>query len=1098
MSLSQSYSVKDVIRWYDPHEIQKAKAYLNSISHLEIQSDKITAQVKGTSPRPYFVEIFFDADMAGDLRIDPTCSCPMRWKCKHTAAVLLSALSLPRAPAINHAVLEWIESFRHAVKTPPRKTAKPAPKPEKLCYVLTKAAYTGSYVFGIYKGKLDAEGRLLGRLEEWSNVERALVRPPQFVTEEDLTILRLLWKQRDKHDCFPVRGAQGNEILTRLLASGRLYFMEALAGSSYLKKEPVRLKQGKVRKAHLEWGVDESGRMVPRIVSSAALEVFPFNEAVWYADAATGEVGQLQIAQTPAQVEQLLDMPPLAEIDVPVVSEVLRELVPDLPPPSTDRLRAIASPLIPVLLLDTSEPSWMSSFRGYRYGTQKLDFSRVKFRYGEAVLPLNHPGEFVTLQNGETVRVTRDPKAEQRFLKSLDQYGLEEVPSFGLPGDIGDRPIFGMENEKAWPFFMQQVIPQMREAGWEVVIPQGFRHHVLEVEAWEAEFGEEEDGWFSLNMGIVVNGRRLPLAPMLHALFKIDPRWLDASQLEKMSDDEQIELLLKEGGRVHVPAGRIKPLARTLIELFDGRMNGEIRLSRYDVARISELSGMERWQFKGMDAVIQLANKLKNTAGIKAVNPPEGFALQLRPYQLEGLSWLQYLREQELAGILADDMGLGKTAQALAHLLLEKQSGRMDKPSLVVLPTSLIFNWKREAERFAPQLKLLSLHGKERAEHFPTIPQHDVILTTYPLLWRDEQALAEHDYHLLILDEAQTVKNVSSQAAQVVRKLNARHRLCLTGTPLENHLGELWAQFDFLLPGLLGDAKQFTRTWRTPIEKLGNKLRRDLLARRVKPFILRRRKEDVAQELPPKTFIIRTVELEGGQRDLYETVRTAMDLRVREEIATKGFARSHIIILDALLKLRQVCCDPRLLKLTAARKVKERAKLDLLMEMLPELVSEGRRILVFSQFTSMLELIETELAREKLDYVKLTGDTQNREETVRRFQDGEVPIFLISLKAGGVGLNLTAADTVIHFDPWWNPAVENQATDRAHRLGQTKKVFVYKLVVAGSIEEKILALQEKKAELAAGILSEDVNGLVKFGEADIAALLAPLPSGDDE
>jgi SNF2 family DNA or RNA helicase len=221
-----------------------------------------------------------------------------------------------------------------------------------------------------------------------------------------------------------------------------------------------------------------------------------------------------------------------------------------------------------------------------------------------------------------------------------------------------------------------------------------------------------------------------------------------------------------------------------------------------------------------------------------------------------------------------------------------------------------------------------------------------------------------------------------------------------------------------------------------------------------------------------------------------------MDQRVREEIASKGFSRSHIIILDALLKLRQVCCDPRLLKLASATKVKERAKLDLLMEMLPELVSEGRRILVFSQFTSMLELIEVELASEKLSYVKLTGDTQNREEVVRRFQDEEVPIFLISLKAGGVGLNLTAADTVIHYDPWWNPAVENQATDRAHRLGQTKNVFVYKLVVAGSIEEKILALQEKKAELAAGILSEDASGLVKFGEADIAALLAPLPDDD--
>jgi superfamily II DNA or RNA helicase len=1096
MSLSQSYSVKDVIRWYDQGEIQKAKAYLNSISHLEVRPDKIIAQVKGSASHPYQVDISFSAGKAGELHIDPACSCPVGRKCKHSAAVLLSALSLPRPPAINHAVLEWVESFRRTAKAAPKKTAKSAPRPERLCYVLTRSAYTGAYVFGTYKGKLDADGRLTGRLEEWGNVERALIKPPQFVTEEDLPILRLLWQQRDRYGFFPVKGALGNEIMVRLLASARLFFMEAVAGNRYLRSEPVHLKQGKARKARLEWGVDESGRMVPRVVSSAALEVFPFNEATWYIDVGTGEIGQLQTEQTPAQVAQLLDMPPLAEIDVPVVSEVLRELVPDLPPPSTERLRTIASQLTPMLLLATSEPSWMGSFRGYRYGTQKLDFARARFRYGEAILPPGHPGEFVMLQNGETVRVARDPKAEQRFLKSLAAYGLEEMPGFGLSGNIGDRPIFALDNEKAWPLFIRQTVPQMQAAGWEIVIPQDFRHHVLEVEAWEAEFGEREDGWFSLNMGIVVNGRRMPLAPLLHELFRVDPRWLDAAQLERMDDDEPIELLLDEGGRVHAPAGRIKPLARTLIELFEGRAGDEIRLSRYDVARIDELAGMERWQFKGVAAVTGLADKLRNTAGIKPVAAPDGFALQLRPYQLEGLSWLQYLREQELAGILADDMGLGKTAQALAHLLLEKQSGRMDKPSLVVLPTSLIFNWKREAERFAPQLKLLSLHGKERAEHFPAIPGHDVILTTYPLLWRDEQALAEHDYHLLILDEAQTVKNVSSQAAQVVRKLNARHRLCLTGTPLENHLGELWAQFDFLLPGLLGTPKEFTRTWRTPIEKQGNKSRRDLLARRVKPFILRRRKEDVAQELPPKTFIIRSVELEGAQRDLYEAVRSAMDQRIREEVAAKGFARSHIIILDALLKLRQVCCDPRLLKLTSAQRVKERAKLDLLMEMLPELVSEGRRILVFSQFTSMLELIEAELTREKLDYVKLTGDTQNREEVVRRFQDGEVPIFLISLKAGGIGLNLTAADTVIHFDPWWNPAVENQATDRAHRLGQTKNVFVYKLVVAGSIEEKILALQEKKAELAAGILSEDVNGLVKFGEADIAALLAPLP-GDD-
>ncbi|HRM70777.1 MAG TPA: DEAD/DEAH box helicase, partial [Thauera phenylacetica] len=284
-------------------------------------------------------------------------------------------------------------------------------------------------------------------------------------------------------------------------------------------------------------------------------------------------------------------------------------------------------------------------------------------------------------------------------------------------------------------------------------------------------------------------------------------------------------------------------------------------------------------------------------------------------------------------------------------------------------------------------------------------------------------------------------------------------------------------------------------TWRTPIEKHGDTVRRDLLAARLRPFILRRRKEDVATELPPKTIIVRSVGLEGGQRDLYETVRAAMDEKVRAEIAGKGFARSQIVILDALLKLRQVCCDPRLLKSPAALRVKERAKLDLLMDMLPELIDEGRRILVFSQFTTMLGLIATELDKAKIGWVALTGDTRDRRIPVEDFQKGRVPVFLISLKAGGVGLNLTAADTVIHYDPWWNPAAENQATDRAHRIGQDKPVFVFKLVCAGSIEEKILALQERKAALAESVLSEDANALAKFGETDIAALLAPLPTG---
>ncbi len=757
--------------------------------------------------------------------------------------------------------------------------------------------------------------------------------------------------------------------------------------------------------------------------------------------------------------------------------------------------RVIETEPRPLLRLGTLEVYDVGRFRLYSHGERLFDYLRPVFRYGDAFVDGGSEDEVVVAENGETVQVTRQRALEAKMLHSLDAIGAEPVPPQTLFA-VRRRPpyLWGLESPGHWPEFMADLLPALRHAGWETEMPPDFRHLVRDVDDWEAVLEEDAGGWFNLDMGIVVDGLRVPLAPLLYELFRNDARWLDAAHLHKLPDTAPVILSTPTGIRLRVPAGRIKPLALTLIDLFDAPPgSGGLRVSRLDAPRLARLAEMQRW--RGSEAVAKLAQELQHSAGIQPAVPPAGFSLVLRPYQLEGLAWLQYLRIHGLAGILADDMGLGKTAQALAHLLLEKESGRMDRPSLVVLPTSLIFNWKRETQRFAPALKVLSLHGKERAEQFDSIPEHDVVITTYPLLWRDAAQLSAYDYHLLILDEAQTVKNVASQSAQVVRRLSARHRLCLTGTPLENHLGELWAQFDFLLPGFLGEERGFTKTWRNPIEKHGNSLRRDLLAARIRPFILRRRKEDVAKELPAKTLIVRSVELEGAQRDLYETVRSAMDAKVREAIADMGFARSQIVILDALLKLRQVCCDPRLVKLEGARKVKERAKLDLLMDMLPELVDEGRRVLVFSQFTSMLALIEQELTARKLNYVILTGDTRDREEVIRRFQEDDVPIFLISLKAGGVGLNLTAADTVIHYDPWWNPAVENQATDRAHRIGQKKKVFVYKLVVAGSIEEKILALQGKKAELAAGVLSEDAGALSKFAEADIRALLAPLPMG---
>jgi SNF2 family DNA or RNA helicase len=406
---------------------------------------------------------------------------------------------------------------------------------------------------------------------------------------------------------------------------------------------------------------------------------------------------------------------------------------------------------------------------------------------------------------------------------------------------------------------------------------------------------------------------------------------------------------------------------------------------------------------------------------------------------------------------------------------------------------SLMGNWRREAERFCPNLRCLVIHGKDRHEVAESMMDFDVVIAPYSLLHRDRERWLEAQWHLLVLDEAQNIKNANTNAAQVAGELKARHRLCLSGTPMENHLGELWSLFHFLMPGFLGSQKRFAELFRNPIEKQGNPEAVQQLRARITPFMLRRTKALVANELPPKIETVMRVELSGKQADLYETIRLGMEKTVREALDTKGLAKSQITILDALLKLRQVCCDPHLLKLDAAKKVTTSAKLDQLMTMLPEMLSEGRRILLFSQFTTMLSLIEAELKKRDIPWVKLTGQSQKRDELITRFTSGEVPLFLISLKAGGTGLNLPQADTVIHFDPWWNPAVEAQATDRAHRIGQTQSVWVVKLVAQGTIEERILALQDRKAALAESMYSGSVGRKQPlFSESDVTELLLPL------
>lgn len=1082
------------------------------VSHFMMRDSHdpmIQAEVEGSDTVPYSLGINVVRD---EDRVDfrNTCSCPVGGDCKHVVAALLEAcnrmqleqVALRKAgpklapvladSALPYEVRSWLERMTPGAAEP----ASSSTERKRLLYILMPRRAHDVIILKLYTVRLLKDGAISDRsLEPYHSAETALRSPPKFIGEDDLDLLRALFPYRlgNTGEYMP-QGRQAASLLRELLISGRCYWMAP---------SPKPLKLGEPRPAHAEWTVaDDGAQRLSLRATPEATGLLSFTPP-WYVDAQTGECGELQTGLEPHLARALADSPLLPAQYVSEVAEQLARRMPAtlLPAPKLRSLRQIKgeSPR-PVLFLYGSEE------RLYSRGPQQCA-ARVYFEYRDVRIKAGDTDAFISVRDGDQVlQIERNRSAEQRYIKQLVASGglqpagrvLQRWELNGIGAD--DYTVDAHDVEQAWNHFILDALPQLVTQGWKAEYDLNFPYRYAEAEEWFGGVVEEAgNDWFGLELGIQVDGERINLLPLLVSALRMQPD-LSASKLAQMPEDSKLTAELPDGRRIVLPLARVRPILQTLVELYDSQPlddEGRLRLSRLDALRLAELQAADaaaqlRWL--GGEHLLALGHKLKDFSRIMPVTQPEGLKADLRPYQREGLSWLQFLREYGFGGILADDMGLGKTVQTLAHILFEKEAGRLDRPALVIAPTSLVGNWQREAKQFTPQLRVLALHGLQRKQHFRTMTEYDLIVTTYPLLSRDKDALLAQEFHLLVLDEAQNIKNAKTQAAQMVQLLKSRHRLCLTGTPMENHLGELWSQFHFLQPGLLGDDKKFKRLYRTPIEKQGDAERRTHLIRRIAPFILRRTKGQVAKDLPPKTEIVRSVALSGAQRDLYETVRLAMNDKVREAVAGKGLSRSHIVILDALLKLRQVCCDPRLLKLEGAHNAAdESAKLALLMDLVPEMLEEGRRILLFSQFTSMLELIETELNERGIKYLKLTGETQNRTDIVERFQRGDVPLFLISLKAGGVGLNLTAADTVIHYDPWWNPAVENQATDRAHRIGQDKPVFVYKLIVEGSVEEKIMAMQQRKAELAAGILDgAEATVASTLESSDLQALFEPM------
>lgn len=528
-------------------------------------------------------------------------------------------------------------------------------------------------------------------------------------------------------------------------------------------------------------------------------------------------------------------------------------------------------------------------------------------------------------------------------------------------------------------------------------------------------------------------------------------------------------------GFVEYPAEDIYAMMKSF-NSFDAYRNDENKflVKTYRAGLVQEL------QTRGFELVLsdefkKFWSQISSFSTEEDLTLPKGVNAELREYQMKGFSWLWFMYKYGLNGILADDMGLGKTLQALSLVQKAKEEdGSM--PVLVVCPTSVVFNWESEIQKFTPELTCLKLAGVDRKNLFDKIPEYDIVITSYALIRRDIEALKDIKFRYVILDESQNIKNAMSQTAQSVKMLNADHKLALSGTPIENRLEELWSVFDFLMPGFLFNVAEFNFRYVNPIMERQDKTVEKRLKMQIYPFILRRMKRDVAKDLPDKVENIAYCEMTPEQKDFYLDVLDSTKEELFKSIEQNGLEKSRMSIFSALLRLRQICCHPRLYDKDMVKGDILSGKFEHLKGMLEQIISEGHRVLLFSQFVDMLDIIKGWLERSGIPYEYLTGKTKDRQGAVERFNSSpSIPIFLISLKAGGTGLNLTGADYVIHYDPWWNPAVEDQATDRAYRIGQTKKVFVYRIITKNTVEEKIQKLKSIKRNLVDSVISVDRN-----------------------
>ncbi len=690
----------------------------------------------------------------------------------------------------------------------------------------------------------------------------------------------------------------------------------------------------------------------------------------------------------------------------------------------------------------------------------------LKFGYAEFEVPYaSHIPPVSSNFDPETTlftRIFRNAAAEKAAFSSVSDFGLKRAT--GSPG------LFNLRAKVDVVDFLLRYIPRATAAGFEVYGEENIKNVRINRHTPTISFNISSGiDWFELGTDIRYGDQQVSLKDMRRALKK-----------------SENYIMLADGSIGEVPQEWLERY-KHLFGLAEEATDDGLRYSRQQVTLLDQLLG-DSEQVSADEEFQRRRQRLKEFTSITPQALPENLTGELRPYQKAGVDWLHFLREYQFGGCLADDMGLGKTIQVLAFLQSLRERGIASKASLIVLPRSLLVNWQREAEKFTPQLKILEYHGQLREKDPAAFDQYDLVTTTYGIVIKDVELLRAYRFHYVILDESQAIKNPVSQSAKACRLLQSDHRLVMTGTPVENSTFELWSQFAFLNPGLLGSLEYFKTEIGGPIERSGDADTAQFLRKMVYPFILRRTKEQVAPELPPRTERIIYGEMDTAQRKVYTRTRDEYRKALLGLIEGQGMENARMKILEGLLRLRQICIHPRLVD-KAYRG--ESAKFELLLENIEILLAEKHKALIFSQFVETLKLLRAELDARGIGYAYLDGQTVNRQEQVDAFQSNDaLPFFLISLKAGGVGLNLTAADYVIHIDPWWNPAVEMQASDRAHRIGQDKPVFVYKYILRDSVEEKILQLQERKKNLVEQLITTEGSFFKSITAEDVKVLFS--------